>query len=190
MTPGQAPHGPWLRLRLVETRLVRALARHERRPVVRLVMLAATRAADGWAFAVVIPTAVLVGGRRGIAATACGIVAGLTIALLVAGIKHLVKRSRPTDIELIRPIGVRDVHAFPSGHSAHSFNLVVQLALVEPWLGLAYLPVALVAAASRVFFGLHFPTDVLAGSALGAAVAWGVSRALVFLDLVAWPGFG
>ncbi len=65
---------------------------------------------------------------------------------------------------------------FPSMHASGSFAFAMAFAfarLRRP--ALVLLPVALLVAWSRVFLGLHFPSDVLAGAALGTAVAWIVS---------------
>lgn len=63
-----------------------------------------------------------------------------------------------------------DAFSFPSGHTLHAaaFTLVA----LQYWPGLAPLlvPFALLTAASRVVLGLHYPSDVLAGAALGSAL--------------------
>ena len=167
--------------------MVRRVARLERRPVVRAVMLAATRAADGWGLAVVVPAALVVGGRpRGGAAGVSGAVSAVLIALRVHVVKSVVRRRRPVDVELLRPIGAYGGHAFPSGHSAQAFSVLV-VAFVTDWrFGLALLPACLLVPLSRVVFGVHFPTDVAAGAALGAGVAWLTTKGLTAAGLVAW----
>lgn len=64
--------------------------------------------------------------------------------------------------------------SFPSGHSAASFAAAtVVFAYFRRW-GAAALGLAALIAFSRVFLFVHYPTDVLAGAALGALCALGV----------------
>jgi undecaprenyl-diphosphatase len=67
-----------------------------------------------------------------------------------------------------------DKFSFPSGHTLHAFTFLVILAWYFPAWGLAVLPLVVLIAISRVALGLHYPSDVAAGAALGAAVAAGV----------------
>ena len=64
-----------------------------------------------------------------------------------------------------------DAFSFPSGHTLHA--VAFTLVALEYWPGLAPLlvPFTLLTAASRVALGLHYPSDVLAGAALGAALS-------------------
>jgi undecaprenyl-diphosphatase len=66
-----------------------------------------------------------------------------------------------------------DAFSFPSGHTLHA--VAFTLVALEYWPGLAPLlvPFTLLTAASRVALGLHYPSDVLAGAALGAAIGAG-----------------
>jgi undecaprenyl-diphosphatase len=61
--------------------------------------------------------------------------------------------------------------SFPSGHSASAVAFATAAALESPQLGALLAPVAAGVAASRVYTGAHYPGDVLAGAALGAALA-------------------
>lgn len=64
-----------------------------------------------------------------------------------------------------------DAFSFPSGHTLHA--VAFTLVALEYWPQLATLlvPFTLLTAASRVALGLHYPSDVLAGAALGAGLA-------------------
>ena len=106
--------------------------------------------------------------------------AGAETALCEGLIKHLVRRARPytviEELELI--IAEQSTWSFPSGHAAASFACAFILTRFFPKHGhLAYIPAALIAL-SRVYVGVHYPTDVLAGAAFGTLVGWAVCAAL------------
>ncbi|MFI5936632.1 phosphatase PAP2 family protein [Actinoplanes sp. NPDC051494] len=65
--------------------------------------------------------------------------------------------------------------SFPSNHSTIAGALVVAVLLLSRNLGLLALPLGVLAAFSRVFVGVHYPRDVVAGFLLGAAVTLSVS---------------
>jgi undecaprenyl-diphosphatase len=161
-------------LRAAETEWLRRLAQaHERRNPVRLAMLTATRLADGWGLAILIPAAFILQGKSGgAAAVGLGTISAVSLAIAVQGTKALVRRKRPMGIDLSRPITAPDKHAFPSGHTAQAFGMVLIAWLVAPWLGLATLFIAVLVALSRLFFGLHYPTDVVVGAGYGLSVSW------------------
>ncbi|PWR10878.1 hypothetical protein DKT68_07560, partial [Micromonospora acroterricola] len=61
--------------------------------------------------------------------------------------------------------------SFPSNHATLAGALAVTTLLLSRRLGLVALPLAALAAFSRVFVGVHYPHDVAAGVLLGALVA-------------------
>lgn len=159
------------RLRSAETGWVRLVSANERHRPLRAVMLVATRLADGWGLGLLIPLALVLGGRdRGVAAIGLGTASALTVAMVVQSIKWTVRRRRPMGLTLANPIAAPDAHAFPSGHTAQAFGMVVVAAWLAPWLGVVTLVVATCVGLSRMFFGLHYPTDVVAGALIGAMV--------------------
>lgn len=71
-----------------------------------------------------------------------------------------------------------DRYSFPSGHTLHAVSFTILIGAAEPLLAAVAAPFAALVAASRVVLGLHYPSDVVAGAALGATLA-GTSLAIV-----------
>lgn len=63
-----------------------------------------------------------------------------------------------------------DAYSFPSGHTLHAVAFALVALEYWPWLAPLLVPFTLLTAASRVALGLHYPSDVLAGAALGATI--------------------
>ncbi|MFF1379009.1 bifunctional phosphatase PAP2/diacylglycerol kinase family protein [Streptomyces sp. NPDC058308] len=88
--------------------------------------------------------------------------------------KYAVRRRRPvmTAVPAVRHLGKAPwTSSFPSGHAASATAFAVGVALEAPRYGALLAPVAAAVAFSRVYVGVHYPGDVLAGCALGAAAA-------------------
>ena len=64
-----------------------------------------------------------------------------------------------------------DAFSFPSGHTLHAVAFTLVACAHYPVLAPLLVPFTLLTAASRVVLGLHYPSDVLAGAAIGAGVA-------------------
>ncbi|MEU0006787.1 phosphatase PAP2 family protein [Streptomyces sp. NPDC006314] len=93
--------------------------------------------------------------------------------------KRSVRRARPVldPVPLVRQLKRQPITtSFPSGHAASAAAFATGVALESPAWGAAVAPVAFSVAASRVYTGVHFPSDVLAGAALGAGAAFLVRR--------------
>lgn len=61
--------------------------------------------------------------------------------------------------------------SFPSGHTTAAFAMLTPWMLAQPQLIPILLPVAIGVALSRIYFGLHFPSDTVAGALLGSSTA-------------------
>ncbi len=64
-----------------------------------------------------------------------------------------------------------DRFSFPSGHTLHAVAFTLVALAYYPALAWLLLPFTLLIAVSRVVLGLHYPSDVLVGALLGAAIA-------------------
>lgn len=64
-------------------------------------------------------------------------------------------------------------HSFPSGHTTAIFSVTVPFMAQAPILMVLLLPVAILVGVSRIYLGLHYPSDVLAGATLGSSAALG-----------------
>ena len=118
----------------------------------------------------------------------CGI--SMSLSLLLCGIlgnlilKPWIGRIRPydinTSIELLLP-ALSDF-SFPSGHTYAAFAGAVTLFIFYKKTGIAALILACLIAFSRLYFYVHFPTDIMAGMVMGILLAlfsvWLVRRFL------------
>ncbi len=108
-----------------------------------------------------------------------GVVAllGWLAFLLVDGAKVAISRPRP---ELWPRLVEQGAASFPSGHAAISAALYTLIAAEiarhrprhAPWLYALAVAGSLWQGLGRLYLGVHWPTDVLAGWAIGAALAW------------------
>ena len=105
------------------------------------------------------------------------LVAADLLAEVISGIiKPIVGRPRPP-VRLTAPgplIGVPHGGSFPSGHATTSFACATVLTAYAPRLAPLWVVLACAVAYSRVYVGVHYPLDVVAGAALGTLVALGV----------------
>jgi undecaprenyl-diphosphatase len=92
--------------------------------------------------------------------------------LISLGIKSAADRPRPFEtIPQADPlIGATVGQSMPSGHAATSFAGAVVLAYLLPRAAPYVFLLAVAIAFSRIYVGVHYLSDVLAGAALGAAV--------------------
>jgi membrane-associated phospholipid phosphatase len=70
--------------------------------------------------------------------------------------------------------------SFPSGHSVTAFALAFVLSRVYPRYASLFYGLAVLVAISRVYLAKHFPSDVVAGAAVGILASWIVCRVAAF----------
>lgn len=155
-------------------RLMRRVHRWSAPQWVRMWMICATRGGDGWLWYVMGFAIVLFGGANRFVATGAAALATAIGIVLFLWLKRLTGRKRPCQLEphcwarLLPP----DQYSFPSGHSITAFAVAVPLSLFYSSLMVGLMFCALSVAISRVLLGMHFLSDVLVGSILGAAVGY------------------
>ena len=169
-----ALHDQWLMRRVERWRAPRWIRRW---------MLLASRAGDGvlWYAAGVL--ILLQGGpERWSVFGAAAMAAGLAIASF-EGLKHGFRRGRPCVSWACgaAPPKAPDRYSFPSGHTLTAFAIAMPLMHAYPRIEPLLLFCAVNIAISRILLGLHFLTDVLAGSALGCGVGYLASTWLLHL---------
>jgi undecaprenyl-diphosphatase len=127
--------------------------------------------------AVWVVLAVVVGLVRRYGAANTVLLAGYTALTTFAadsvsfGVKDLVDRTRPFVAHPeIHPLYVVHSSSFPAGHAATSFAGATLLSYVAPRAAPFCVALAAAIGISRVYDGVHYPTDVLGGAAIGVVV--------------------
>lgn len=153
-----------------------------RGPVIDRLMIASSRAADYWALWLLIAAGLwLLGGRRGRRAARSGLISLVVGSAMANGpIKLVMQRPRPSRL---RRADLRTLRSssFPSGHSAAATAFAAGVTRAWPAMGPLIVPLAALVSFSRVYLGAHYPSDVIAGGALGTGVGLsvpGVARRL------------
>lgn len=121
--------------------------------------------------------------RRAGASALCAMLIGLIVVNFT--IKPLAARERPwVAMEgFVNLVPEGDPNSFPSGHTnaAFAFALAVCMSAPERWMKTGAVCAAAVMGLSRLYVGVHFPSDVLAGAVIGSLCgllgAWVVKKA-------------
>ena len=87
--------------------------------------------------------------------------------------KRLVKRDRPCEVlaDIQNRIIPSDQFSFPSGHTSAAFVMATLVSYFFPLLALPACLWALLVGLSRIYLGVHYPTDILAGIFIGTLTA-------------------
>ena len=141
---------------------------------VRIWALAATRAGDGWIWALMGLAILLLGDENRFAVIGASGLAAVLSVIIFMFLKRVTGRRRPYEIEahcwatLLPP----DRFSFPSGHTMTAFAVTIATCMFYPVLALGMFFCALSIATSRVLLGMHFVSDVLAGALIGSAIGY------------------
>jgi membrane-associated phospholipid phosphatase len=89
-------------------------------------------------------------------------------------LKNVVARTRPYDVieGLTSLVGAQKDYSFPSGHTGSAFAAAVVMFLGLPKkCGIPILVFACLMGLSRLYVGVHYPSDVLGGALIGTGIA-------------------
>jgi undecaprenyl-diphosphatase len=150
------------------------------RPGVCALFRAISRLGDGVLWYSMMALALAVHGTGAVVPVAHMLVVGAVGLALYRLLKRSTARPRPYQVHsAIRcAADPLDPFSFPSGHTLHAVAFATLFAWYYPLTAPYVLAFAALVAASRLVLGLHYPSDVLAGAAIGASLAAG-SLALV-----------
>ena len=142
---------------------------------------------NSWYIAYIILAGIAVtkGGTRGRIA-----VAGIIILIIFTDqtgyklLKEIFQRIRPCNVlpDVITPIDCRGSFSFPSNHALNNFAAATFLWRLFPKFKWVFFITAFLIALSRVYLGLHYPSDIAAGAIIGTAFGYLFSIAAIKID--------
>jgi undecaprenyl-diphosphatase len=140
---------------------------------IRNLFIVASRLGNGVIWYILIAALPFVYDREGGQAAVQMVCTGAIGALLYKALKEKLMRQRPyiSYGSIKQRTAVLDSFSFPSGHTLHAVCFSLTAAGYFPALTVPCVILAGLIAASRVVLGLHYPTDVLVGAAVGYIVA-------------------
>jgi undecaprenyl-diphosphatase len=103
------------------------------------------------------------------------VMAGGASVLAARAIAQLLPRTRPFAVSSASITGLidhRPSHSFPSTHSSGATAFVVGLGSEPAGLSVLFRPLTLGVLSSRIYSGMHWPTDVCAGVLVGAGFGY------------------
>jgi undecaprenyl-diphosphatase len=132
-----------------------------------------SRVGDGWLWYAIIVCLPIAYGAVGTSASVRMIGVGIVNLVLYKIIKRWIARPRPyrTCPGIRACARSLDEFSFPSGHTLHSVAFSLILTVYYPMFALFVWPFTILVAVSRIILGLHYPSDVLVGAAIGAVTA-------------------
>ncbi|MFC3551185.1 phosphatase PAP2 family protein [Lysobacter cavernae] len=139
----------------------------------RAYFAAVSRLGDGVFWYVLMAALIVIDGLDGLTASAHLAATGVIALSLYKLLKRWTRRPRPfaSDARIHAWVAPLDEFSFPSGHTLHAVAFTLVALAHYPVLAWLLVPFTASVAVSRVVLGLHYPSDVLAATAIGTALA-------------------
>jgi len=139
----------------------------------RAYFAAISRLGDGVFWYALMATLIVFDGVAGLTASAHLAATGVIALTLYKLLKRWTRRPRPfaSDARIHAWVAPLDEFSFPSGHTLHAVAFSLVALAHYPMLAWLLIPFTASVAVSRVVLGLHYPSDVLAATGLGTALA-------------------
>lgn len=139
----------------------------------RTFFAAISRLGDGMFWYLLMAAMIACDGFAGLAASLHLAATGVIALLLYKALKRWTKRPRPfaSDARIRAWAAPLDEFSFPSGHTLHAVAFSLVAIAHYPILAWLLVPFTASVAVSRVVLGLHYPSDVLAATTIGSALA-------------------
>ena len=144
---------------------------------------------NNWYIAYIILFGMLIfkGGRIGkIAAVGVILLIVVTDQTGYRLLKELFQRARPCNAlsDVLTPLGCTGSFSFPSNHALNNFAAATFFSKPFPRYKWALYITASLVALSRVYLGLHYPSDIIAGAAIGMIFGYAFAMAVLKIDNV------
>lgn len=168
----------WLKWLLeADLAAVRFVSRSARPTLGRVLAVVISKLGNGWIYPILGAIILSAAGREALPVIA---LAGLNAAFLHCLFPHIKKRiGRPrpfhVDPRLSSLLKVLDEHSFPSGHTMTLSGVMAPIVIAWPSTTASAAMLVLSMAWSRIATAHHYPSDVIAGAALGVAMAYPLS---------------
>lgn len=175
-----------LRKRLQQADLagVHVVSRSARPAPGRLLAIVISKLGNGWIYPILAAVIFFSFGRAALPVVALAGVNAAVLHILFPIIKRRIGRPRPfhVDPRLTSLLRILDEHSFPSGHMMTLSGVLAPIVIAWPSAAGSAAALVLSMAWSRIATAHHYPSDVLGGFALGAAMGYPLSAcALAFL---------
>ncbi len=162
----------WQRLEAgsAERRLCLAMNRWGTRHVLRRFFGVISRLGDGVFWYTLMGVLATLGGTRGVVAALHMALTGIVAATMYKGLKRWTRRPRPfrTHDAIVPYLAPLDEFSFPSGHTLHAVSFTLIALAYFPVLAPLLVPFTVLVMLSRIVLGLHYPSDVVAATVIGA----------------------
>lgn len=99
-------------------------------------------------------------------------------------IKEIFQRTRPcnTLADVLTPLGCSGTYSFPSNHALNNFAAATFFSRLFPKFNWILFITAFLVSLSRVYLGLHYPSDIIGGAIIGSAFGYLFSIAALKID--------